>query len=239
MGIQMQKLKKSLSDRQMPQCKYCNKNFVKDTTLAAHLCVKKQRANDRHSVGSRLGFMAFRKFYELTTKLKTPKTYEDFIDSSFYNDFVKYGRYLCDLNPIDTELYTVFLIKNSKKMPDWTKPESYKTFLIDFLFRESVDSALERTINTITEWSTKNNTSIDKFFSDAAINEIVYLISIGKISPWCLYYSKNCNRVFENLTTEHAKMIIELIDPDKWKNKFSCNKNDVDFVKELISVAEL
>lgn len=239
MAIQTKKLKKSLSDVNMPQCKFCDKTFTREKTLVAHLCIKKQRFNDKNTIGSRLGFMAYRKFYELSSNSKSPKTFDDFIGSSYYNDFIKYGRYLCDLNPIDKEQYTIYIIRNSKKMQDWVKPQTYKDFLINFLQKESVDSAIERSILTITDWAEKNNKQLGDFFASGSIFEIAYLISVGQVSPWLLYYSKHSQRVFDELSDEQAILICDIINPELWSVIIAKNKNDSDFVKQIVSEADL
>ena len=107
MAIKKTKLKKSL------KCKYCEKSFSTEKTLIAHMCVKKQRFKDKDTPGARLGFRAFQRFYELSVRSKTPKTELDFIKSQYYTSFVKFGRHLIALDPIASEEYLDFLIKNA------------------------------------------------------------------------------------------------------------------------------
>ena len=53
-------LKKSFS------CKYCDKEFRKESTLAAHLCENKRRWQQEKETGVQLGLRAYLQFYETT-----------------------------------------------------------------------------------------------------------------------------------------------------------------------------
>ena len=48
-------------------CQYCGKAYRKESTLAAHLCEPKRRAQQENEAGVKLGMTAYLRFYELTT----------------------------------------------------------------------------------------------------------------------------------------------------------------------------
>ena len=112
-------LKKSLTEKQREssktviqefECKYCKKKFHKEITLTTHMCVKKRRHMEIDSPASRFGFRTFQRFYELTSTNKKPKTTQDFIDSDFYIDFVKFGNHLANLRPVYPDKFIEFVI---------------------------------------------------------------------------------------------------------------------------------
>ena len=82
-------------------CKYCNKSFVRESTLAVHVCEQKRRHQTQGEPGDRLGFMAYLRFYELTQGRGKAKTFDDFAASPYYRAFVKYGRYCVDTRVIN------------------------------------------------------------------------------------------------------------------------------------------
>ena len=72
------------------KCQYCGKGFVKESTLTAHQCEPKRRAQQRTDIGVSLGYQAWIRFYELSQGSAKLKTYDDFCRSQFYGAFVKF-----------------------------------------------------------------------------------------------------------------------------------------------------
>ena len=65
------------------KCKWCEKTFRSERTLAAHMCPRKRRWADKDMTHVRLGYRVFQMFYELNTTVSKPKTMEDFIRSQY------------------------------------------------------------------------------------------------------------------------------------------------------------
>lgn len=220
------------------ECKFCGNKYHKESTLATHMCVKKQRHLDQNTAGSRYGFRAFQRFYTLTTKGK-PKTFQDFIDSPYYIDFVKFGNHLDLLKPVHIEQYIDFVILSGLKMPKWTTDPVYELYIENLVKTEPATSAAERTITFIMDWCERNNGSFHKFFSEVSANEAAYIVKTGKISPWVLYLSTTGEQLMNRFTDDHARMIGPLIDPGFWMRKFKKADDDVDYIKSLLEQAGL
>lgn len=220
-------------------CKFCTKPFHKESTLATHMCVKKQRHMDLTSSGSRFGFRAFQRFFEINTHSKRIKTTTEFIESQYYIEFVKFGNYVAMLKPVHMEKFFDFVIRNGVKLKDWTAEYVYQAYIIDLTQKEPAGSATERTITNILEWCDENNTEFNNFFSSVSANEGSYLISTGKISPWVLYLCAGGEDLMCRFNADHAKMIGGVIDPGFWMQKFKKDPNEVDYIKNLLSQAGL
>ena len=106
-------------------CKWCNKSFASERTLSAHMCVKKRRWADKDLTHIRLGFRVFQMFYELNTTASKPKSIEDFIQSQYYEGFTKFGRSCLVNEYLKPEQFAEWLIKNGKKLADWSKDKMY------------------------------------------------------------------------------------------------------------------
>ena len=203
------------------------------------MCVKKRRHMDIGTAGSRFGLRAFQKFYELTTKSKKIKTIEEFINSPYYIDFVKFGNHLALLKPVHIEKYIEYVILNGVKLKDWTKDFVYDVYVEDLVKKEPAVSATERTVTEIIDWCDKNNVAFDKFFSTVNVNEAAHLIRTGRISPWVLYLSSTGGELLSRFNEDHSNMIGAIIDPGQWMKKFKKADDDVSYIRELLEQAGL
>ena len=68
-------------------CKYCGKEFRKESSLAVHLCEPKRRWQQEKEVGVQLGMQAYLRFYEMTQGSAKMKTYADFVVSGVFLQF--------------------------------------------------------------------------------------------------------------------------------------------------------
>lgn len=218
-------------------CKYCSKAFHLPGTLQTHMCVKKRRHMDINTAGSRLGFRTFQRFYELHVKSKKTKTIDDFINSPYYIDFVKFGNHLALLKPVYTEQYIDYVIMNGVKLKDWTKDFVYEFYIEDLVKKEPATSATDRTITNIMEWSEKNGVPFNEFFKKVSANEAAYLIKTGKISPWVLYLSPTGEELMNRFNEDHSKMIGGVIEPGAWMKKFKKLEEDVEYIRNLLEQA--
>lgn len=218
-------------------CKFCGKSFAQEKTLASHLCTKKQRHADKDSFGSRFGFRVYQRFYELTTSTKAPKTFDEFVESTYYLSFVKFGRYIAQLDPIDPGSFVDFVIKNGVKLAQWQAPFVYETYLTELLKREPAERGVERTFAFINDWAEENKCDYKDFFKIVPSTEATYLIKTGRISPWLLYLADSAEQLFNRLNEEQYKIIEPIIDPTEWSKKIKKNEDDVLFIKQLCAAA--
>ncbi len=219
------------------ECKFCSKKFHKEGTLYTHMCVKKRRNMEIETPASRFGFRTYQKFYEFTMASKKPKTVQEFIDSPYYIDFVKFGNHLANLKPVYPEKFIEFVIKNSVKLKDWTKDYVYDTYIDDLVKKEPGSAAIDRSITEIVQWTTDNNTEFTRFFHDIHPNEAAHMIRTGKISPWMLYLSETGGVLMDKFTEDHSKIIGNIIDPGVWMRKFKKIQDEVDDVQNLLVMA--
>lgn len=224
---------------QKHQCKFCGTKFHKESTLGTHMCVKKKRYMDINSTGSRIGFRTFQRFFELTTNSKKVRTIDDFINSPYYIDFVKFGNHLALLRPVHMEKFIDFVVMSGVKLKDWTKDYIYETYIEDLTKKEPAIGATERSITEIMEWCEKNNTEFSKFFSVISPNEAAYLVSTGRISPWVLYLSGTGDDLMSKFNEDHARMIGNIIEPNAWMKKFKKSPEDVEYIRTLLEQAGL
>ena len=119
------------------RCRYCEKEFRKESTLAAHLCEPKRRWQQEKETGVQLGLKAYLRFYEITQGSAKLKSYNDFVVSPYYNAFVKFGRYCQNIRCVNFANYVDWLLKNNKKLDYWCKDSLYTEWMFEYLRKEN------------------------------------------------------------------------------------------------------
>ena len=223
------------------QCQYCEKNFRRESSLAVHLCEPKQRWQQENETGVQFGLRAYLQFYETTQGSAKLKSYEDFVNSSYYNAFVRYGRYLVAIRAINSTSFTAWLLKNNKKLDHWCKDSYYEEWLHDYIKREAPQDALERALKEMEEYAsgTSGLASFSHYFRYGNSNRICHHITTGRVSPWIVY---NCDSGIEwlgNLGQEHLVLVMPWVDPDFWNHKFRDYVADAEWCRHVLKEAGL
>jgi hypothetical protein len=201
------------------------------------MCVKKRRWADRDLTHIRLAFRVFQKFYQNMHSSTKHKTQEEFIQSSYYEGFVKFGR-ACMINEyLYPERFADWLIDNGKKLDDWAKDKTYDEYLLEFVKREPGLRALERNILYLSEWSTESGLPWNEYFTSVTTPRAVYDIRSAKISPWLLYLSQTGDQLLTRFSDEQVKMINHLIDAGFWMQVFKKNSEEVSEVQMMCEAA--
>ena len=204
-----------------------------------HLCESKRRYMQKDERRVQAGFYVYNRFYKITQNSKAEKTYEDFCKSPYYNAFVKFGSFMSNVNPLYPDRYIDWIIRSGVALDKWCREELYDKYVLDLIRSENVESASERSIDTMCSWAEKNSSLWNHYFSYANLNRIVYDIRDGKISPWILLNSSEGRSCLVKMTDEQLNTISPMIDFKFWSEKFKMNKNDLDFVKNIIKEAKL
>jgi len=218
-------------------CEFCGRGFVRESTMDKHLCENKRRWGDKDLKGNRIGFQAWLNFYLKNTASKKQKTYLDFIKSSYYLAFVKFGHYCVNVNVINVNRYADWLLKNQIKIDKWTSDTNYTKFVIEHLKDEDPLDAIARSIETTIKIAQDEKIQNKDCLRYGPRNRICYEVTTGRISPWMLYHSESGLEFLGQLEELQQKMILEYIDPEKWAIKFKRDSNIIPEVKELLQQA--
>jgi len=224
------------------KCRYCEKSFSKESTLVVHLCEPKRRWQQEKEVGVQLGLKAYLRFYEITQGSAKLKSYEDFVKSSYYNAFVKFGRYSQDIRCINYTNYLEWLLRNNKKIDNWCSDRLYEEWLPGYLQKEAVQDALERALKEMQDYA-EANTDLKNGFTDyfrfGQSNRILFHITSGRISPWVVYNSESGVAFLDGLSEEQIQIVLPWIDPEHWQRKFTDYMADTEWVKDILKKAGL
>ena len=214
-------------------CIHCNKSFMKEKTLYAHMCENKRRAMQKDEKRVQAGYMAFNKFFRMTQGSKKDKTYDDFCKSPYYNAFVKFGSFVNNVMPLYPEKFMDYVIRSGVKIDHWCRDELYETYLYDMIKTEPVESAVQRSIQTMMEWGDVSQAQFNHYFNYVNLNKAVHDIKNGKISPWILLNCNSGKEMLNKFNDEQLDMIAPAFDLPYWLKKFKQIPADVSLVKEI------
>lgn len=216
-------------------CEHCNRTFIRESTLQKHLCEQKRRWLEKDKLPNRIGYSAWKTFYETHHPSKKGLEYRDFVNNNYYSAFVRFGTYCTDIKAINPTAFAMYLIKNQTPIDNWNSDKSYTKYLLEYLRHESWHDAVKRSIDHLLNISNDENIRLGDVFKYANTNKLCYMITMGRISPWVLYHSASGKDFLSKLDTTQTNMIIDYIDPQKWNIKFKREAEDITEVKQLLN----
>ena len=224
------------------KCRYCDKSFSKESTLAVHLCEQKRRWQQEKETGVQLGLRAYLRFYETTQGSAKLKSYEDFVTSPYYNAFVKYGRYLVSIRAVNTVNFTDWLLKNNKKLDYWCKDSLYDEWLREYVKREAVQDALERALKEMQDYADTHpdlKNGFSDYFRYGNTNRIIHHISTSRVSPWIVFNCDSGVAFLDELNEEQVAILLPHLNPEFWQQRFKDYMADTEWVKHILKAAGL
>jgi hypothetical protein len=220
-------------------CEHCNRTFVRDSTLLKHVCEQKRRWLDKDKTPNRIGYNAWKNYYNTHHPSKKNTDYADFLTNTYYSAFVKFGQYCSDVNAINPNAYANYLLKNKVPIDSWPSDRSYTSYLIEYLKSENCFDAVKRTMDTLLTIAKDQNIQLNDVFIYANTNKLCHLITLGKISPWVLYNSKTGIEFLSRLDESQTNLIFEYIDPQRWNIKFKRDEENLKEIKHIINTVSI
>ena len=197
------------------------------------MCERKRRALQKDEKRVQAGYMAFNRWWQLAQGAKKQKTYDEFCDTSYYNAFVKFGSFINNVNPIYPEKFVDYVIKSGVKLDHWCRDELYDQYLFETLKSEPVESAVQRSLQTMMEWGDEHKAVFVHYFLYVSLNRAVHDIRNGNVSPWIVLNTTSGKEMVQKMSDEQLDMIAPTFDVPFWVRKFKEVPADVALVKEI------
>jgi len=221
------------------KCQYCAQAFVRETSLAAHQCEPKRRAQQKNEIGVQLGFQAWIRFYELTQGSAKLKTYEDFVKNQFYTAFVKFGRHCHAIRAINASRFIDHVVKSNIKIDHWCRDKTYEEYVFLMLRTEAAQDSLARSVETMVEWGEELGESFNDYFRRVSAARFVQHVCNGRISPWSIYCCDSGTELLATLSEEQVTLIWPWIDPEFWRKRLSDYAADAELARLVLREAEI
>ena len=215
-------------------CTFCRKALSSEQRLINHLCERKRRFLQRDDKAVRLAFAAYHQFYE--KQQRQAMTFDKFDVSPYYTAFVKFARYLIDLNAANQRIgFVDFLIKVEAKLDHWTHPKFYGTYIRELNKNEKPMEALERNLMLMESWALDTGEDWMDFFRKIAPAKATLWIISGRISPWLLFTASSAPDLFDRLSPEQTDMVWKAVDAKFWRTKIAWHQSEVDEIRALLT----
>ena len=224
------------------KCRYCEKEFRKESSLAVHLCEQKRRWQEEKETGVQFGLQAYLRFYEITQGSAKMKSYADFVASPYYRAFVKFGRHMVNIRAVNPKMFIDWVIKENKKLDHWCHERVYLEYLRGYMRKEAVQDALERALKEMQDYADEHKEFANGFrdyFRYGNPNRVCHHIANGRVSPWIVFNCATGVEFLESLNDEQVGLILPWIDPDYWQQKFRDYVADTEWIKQILKEANL
>lgn len=215
------------------RCDFCQREFLREASLEIHMCETKRRNHERHERGVELGLQAYLRFYETVQGSSRLKGWEDFVASSYYKAFVKWGRYCVNTRAINPARFLDWLLKHNKKIDRWASDAIYTEYLLTYLPAEAVKDAVDRAETWSQDWSERVGSPARDFLRYGNSNTICHAVSTGRVSAWVLYNSESGRAWLADLNSEQMQMVWPYIDSDVWSRRFQEYPADQLWVEQI------
>ena len=229
----------NLVSDQRYECQYCNHKFTKEKTLAVHVCEQKRRALAKNEKHVMIGYETYNQFYKLNQNASNIKSYEEFARSPYYNAFVKFGSFVSNVNPLYPDKFIHYIVTSGIKLDHWCRDELYDNYVVELIKKESVETALERSLLHMMEWGEKHNAVWNHYFDYVSLSRATFDIKDGKISPWLILNCKNGKEMLKKLNDEQLSAISNIMDLQFWLSKFKRLSDDVELVKQVVKESKI
>jgi hypothetical protein len=137
------------------------------------------------------------------------------------------------------EKYINYVVTSGVKLDHWCREEMYEKYAVELIRKEGVETAIERSINTMFDWADENNSTWNHYFNYVNSNKAVWDIKDGKISPWLILNCKTGKDLLGKFSDEQLGMIYNILDPKHWAVRFKRQPNDVQIVKDVAKESNL
>jgi len=217
-------------------CPHCSRKFVRESAVYKHICEQKRRWDERDRPSNRIGYNSWLQFYSRNVTSKRLK-YEDFMKSTYYLAFVRYGIYCVDVGVLNPSRYLDWLLKNKIKIDTWSSDTVYTKYLCEYLREEDPYDALSRSVQTTDTLSEAEELQCRDVLRWGNTNRVCHALTTGKISPWMLYHSESGVQFLNKLDETQVKLVFDYINPELWALTFKRKSEHVSEIKQLLKQA--
>jgi hypothetical protein len=146
---------------------------------------------------------------------------------------VKFGSFVNNVRPLYPEKYIDYVVTSGVKLDHWAREELYEKYALELILKESVETAVERSIKNMMEWGADKEARWEDYFNYVSLNRATQDIKDGKISPWLILNCKTGKEMLSKFNDEQLQIVFHVMNPQHWALRFKRSIADVELVKEI------
>ena len=105
------------------------------------------------------------------------------------------------------EKYIDWVVTSGKKLDHWCRDELYEVYVNELVLKESMETAVERTIETMMDWGAEKEAPWNDYFRHATLNRVTRDIKDGKISPWLMLNCPSGKQMLSQFNDEQLHFV--------------------------------
>lgn len=215
------------------QCRFCAKSFAREDRYFDHECKLMKRDEEFRTPSGQAAWSFYQHW--LTLQRRMVPAFESFLSSKYYNSFIKFARFVQQVQIPDTDLF-IQLMKDKDISPVlWTNDQVYASY-IEYLDRTVPPlKQSEISINTLLEYADNHKIDVSGVFGVMTPGEIIDLLSKRKLSPWLLLFSTKFKELYMNKASPEQKIKMDtLIRHEYWSKKLKKHQPDTLVIKKYV-----
>lgn len=221
------------------KCRFCEKEYKREESVATHKCLKRDRYNDRESRVMREAYrmyMEFIAFHRLATK-KSEEPLMAFIKSKYFNDFYDFAEYILSTEILNKDKFITEILTGGKSVYEWRTHKTLEDWVLRQIRNEHPRRGIERSIMALDEWGTATGNDWWTFFENASTERAIMWFEMGKISPWLIYVSNPAsgNKLLDRMSDSELSYVFKFIDPTHFQIKQIQYQEEVRELRALLT----
>ena len=209
------------------RCDYCKKEFVREISFANHVCKLKRRFLEKDRKYATLAFATYQKFYEIEYRGRKTVTYDQFMRSTLYEAFIRFGKHMVDIGAVNPPEFIDFVVRSKTPIDKWCKDDLYRSYIGQLALKETPYRAVERNILLMQSWANDTGHELQDFFVKISPVLATQWLLSGRMSPWVMINCGTGQELISRFSAEQMDMLKDVLNIRFWNGKFSRHKEEV------------